>query len=100
MDDDREKSLNIALNKISGEWDEEKLAVLLEELQAAKLDHLTGFDPGEIEALTEQFCFSEDDAAGDIKNNEINLGSFDEVNFTTACPRCGFCFNPKKNAPL
>lgn len=46
------KLLNIALNKISGEWDEEKLAALLRELDALPdLDlSLTGFDDEEIKA--------------------------------------------------
>ena len=49
---DREKALNVALNKISGDWDKDKLAGLLTELTAADFDvSLTGFDPAEIDAL-------------------------------------------------
>ena len=33
LDDDAEKALNIALNKIAGEWDEDKLAGLLADLE-------------------------------------------------------------------
>lgn len=45
LDDAREKALNIALNKISGDWDEDKLAQVLSELQESDLDvELTGFD--------------------------------------------------------
>ena len=33
---EHEKALNVALNKISGDWDNEKLSALLEELQNAK----------------------------------------------------------------
>ena len=33
LDDDGEKALNIALNQISGDWREDKLALLLDELQ-------------------------------------------------------------------
>lgn len=49
---EREKALNIALNRISGEWDREKLALLITELQGSDLDvGLTGFDAGELEDL-------------------------------------------------
>ncbi|RAT95708.1 site-specific DNA-methyltransferase [Brevibacillus sp. Leaf182] len=45
LDDINEKALNIALNKISGAWDEDKLAQVLSELQESDLDvELTGFD--------------------------------------------------------
>ncbi|MBZ5638307.1 MAG: ParB N-terminal domain-containing protein [Acidobacteriia bacterium] len=33
LDDPSERQLNLALNKISGEWDEEKLAAVLAELE-------------------------------------------------------------------
>jgi DNA modification methylase len=52
MDAEKEKALNIALNKISGEWDKEKLALLIADLQGADFDvSLTGFDPAELDAL-------------------------------------------------
>ncbi|MDY5273967.1 MAG: site-specific DNA-methyltransferase [Arcanobacterium sp.] len=52
LDENQEKALNIAMNKINGEWDEPKLALLITELQAADFDvNLTGFDTDEIEAL-------------------------------------------------
>ena len=52
VDKVREKALNIALNKITGAWDENKLAELLEDIQASDFDlGKTGFDPPEIETL-------------------------------------------------
>ena len=43
--EDHEKALNLSLNKISGEWDSEKLFVILEELEVNNFDiELTGFD--------------------------------------------------------
>lgn len=52
LDETREKALNVALNKISGEWDEPKLALLIADLQASDFDvSLTGFDTDEIEQL-------------------------------------------------
>lgn len=47
-----EKALNVALNKISGEWDDEKLAALFLELQAEDYDtDSTGFNGDEISNL-------------------------------------------------
>lgn len=52
MDEEREKALNIALNKISGDWDKDKLMLLISDLQGADFDvSLTGFDPAEIDDL-------------------------------------------------
>ncbi|MFC4305781.1 site-specific DNA-methyltransferase [Cohnella boryungensis] len=52
LDDQQERLLNLALNKVSGRWDEEALARLLDELQAggAELD-LSGFETEEIGEL-------------------------------------------------
>ena len=52
MDESKEKALNIALNKISGEWDKDKLALLITDLQVEDFDvSLTGFDAAEIDDL-------------------------------------------------
>ena len=52
MDEAKEKALNIALNKISGDWDKDKLALLIADLQGAEFDvSLTGFEPAEIDDL-------------------------------------------------
>ena len=52
LDAEKEKALNIALNKISGEWDKDKLALLIADLQGADFDvSLTGFEPAEIDSL-------------------------------------------------
>ena len=61
---EREKALNLALNKIQGDWDEEKLAALLEDLcRVPEFDvGLTGFDLPEIsELLDRQEEGAEDD---------------------------------------
>lgn len=51
-----EKALNIALNKISGEWDDEKLASLFSELELDGYDlSLTGFADDELEQLRVEF---------------------------------------------
>ena len=52
MDESQEKALNIALNKISGDWDKDKLALLIADLQGTDFDvSLTGFEPAEIDDL-------------------------------------------------
>lgn len=52
LTEEKEKALNIALNKISGEWDKDKLALLITDLQGTDFDvSLTGFDPREIDDL-------------------------------------------------
>ena len=51
---DKEKALNVALNKISGHWADDKLALLLKELDAENLD-LSGFAEEEIQDVIEQY---------------------------------------------
>lgn len=50
LDETQEKQLNVALNKVEGGWDEEKLADLLAELGEDAT--LTGFTQQEIDSLT------------------------------------------------
>ena len=52
IDKTKERALNIALNKITGEWNKELLADLIADLQDSDFDvTFTGFDPPEIEQL-------------------------------------------------
>ena len=52
IDKTKEKALNIALNKITGEWNKELLADLIKDLQSSNFDvSFTGFEPPEIEQL-------------------------------------------------
>lgn len=52
VDKTKEKALNIALNKITGEWNKELLADLIKDLQDLDYDTaFTGFEPPEIDAL-------------------------------------------------
>ena len=68
MDTDKEKALNIALNKISGEWDTEKLALVIADLQGTDFDvSLTGFDPEELEDLFR------DDVKNGVKEDNFDL---------------------------
>lgn len=61
VDKEKEKALNIALNKISGDWDKDKLKVLLSELQGVGLAEITGFDLAELGMLGVQEEVIEDD---------------------------------------
>ena len=52
IDKTKEKALNIALNKITGEWNKNLLADLIKDLQDSDFDiEFTGFEPPEIEQL-------------------------------------------------
>ncbi|MDD4957341.1 MAG: DNA modification methylase [Candidatus Omnitrophica bacterium] len=57
---EKEKTLNLALNKITGKWDEEMLASLLKEIEETPdIDiSLTGFDLPEISQLYDKFNIS------------------------------------------
>jgi DNA modification methylase len=56
LDETKEKALNLALNKIRGDWDEEKLAQILAELKESDLDiSLTGFDDEEVTELLDEY---------------------------------------------
>lgn len=52
IDKTKEKALNVALNKITGEWNKELLVDLIKDLQNSDFDiAFTGFEPPEIEQL-------------------------------------------------
>ncbi|MCR8981628.1 ParB N-terminal domain-containing protein [Brevibacillus laterosporus] len=96
LDEQKEKALNIAMNKISGDWDEEKLSQVLADLQDSDLDvTLTGFDEEEITELIEQFTYKNDEET-EFTNKELNLEDYSDEKFDCICPRCGFLFNPKE----
>lgn len=62
LDKTSEKALNIALNKIQGDWDEEKLENLLKELKTENFDlELTGFNSEEINDLLDDFFETTED---------------------------------------
>lgn len=62
LDKTQEKALNIALNKISGEWNTEKLENLLQELLQENFDvNLTGFDSEEIDNILNEYLDTEKD---------------------------------------
>jgi len=60
---EKEKVLNLALNKIQGQWDQDKLAILLEELsQVPNFEvGLTGFELPEISNILDNYSESHED---------------------------------------
>lgn len=81
---EREKVLNIALNKISGEWDTPILKDLLQELDTGALDmDMTGFSEQEIEDLMAQFS----------PIDESEVPRLDEIKMVE-CPKCRYEFTP------
>ena len=91
LDKNKEKALNVALNKITGEWDNQKLEDLLLELKEADFDLLvTGFDEKEIDKMFKE----SEEIIND--NAEVNLDEFSDDKFKCQCPKCGFFFDVKK----
>lgn len=66
LDESKEKALNIALNKVQGDWDLPKLKDLLQELDTGEFDiGITGFDEKEIEDLMNQLYVPDENEKDD-----------------------------------
>lgn len=62
LDKNKEKALNLALNKISGEWDNDKLEAILAELKETDIDiNVTGFSNDEIDDILKDVIGSKED---------------------------------------
>ena len=80
LDDAKEKALNVALNKISGEWDFIKLKDILTDIDTGDFDiELTGFDLDEIADLISTV----------IDTDFSDIESKAEEKRVLICPRCG-----------
>ncbi|HBI2044849.1 TPA: chromosome partitioning protein ParB [Enterococcus faecalis] len=75
----KEKILNIALNNLEGSWDEEKLTVLLEDLESDEL-LLTGFSQSELDDLLSDLDEIET-LADKVKANPVNSNLFESFLF-------------------
>lgn len=64
LDEDNEKLLNIALNKIDGEWDYKKLEAMFEEIDPDDIK-FTGFDTEELQNLFDSSPIDFDDTGED-----------------------------------
>lgn len=82
-----EKALNIALNKINGDWDYQKLTNILNEIQEEYIA-ITGFDEWEIKELEFTNQIDEDDliSEDDYKSPEPSQPKM------MVCPHCGETF--------
>lgn len=80
LDEAKEKALNLALNKISGEWDDQKLSELLYGMHNTPEINLTGFSEEEILKLLNDVSF---------QNKELDPESLLSENVNT-CPKCNF----------
>lgn len=81
----QEKAMNIALNKISGDWDEDALIAVLQELQDSDIElQLTGFDEVALKHMI-----------GDIEIPNFEEGSEDDQGdlgvFTSKLITCPYC---------
>lgn len=93
LDDTQEKALNLALNKVSGRWDNDKLAVILEELQAACVE-VIGFSAEEINRIMENAHLDIDSFFNDVAPVDDAEGEphgEDEIQ----CPHCHKWFKPE-----
>ena len=98
VDKKKEKALNIALNKISGEWDNTILKDLLEELDTGDFDmELTGFDEDELEDLltnygvdeeVEEDNFDVDEAIENIEEPTAKRGQIYKLGEWIYCKKC------------
>ena len=83
LEDSEEKSLNLALNKISGEWDENLLAELIADLEKSGNDlDVTGFSESEIESLLNGF-YNNNACVEDKFDKEKALAEVEEQGCTT-----------------
>ncbi|MCX4294649.1 MAG: ParB N-terminal domain-containing protein, partial [Prevotella sp.] len=107
-DKSKEKALNIALNKITGKWDNQLLKDLLVELDLDGYDFsVTGFHRDELEDLIQQLDippeasddnFDPDEEAGKIENPESRTGDIWQLGRHRLM--CGDATNPNHIAEL
>ena len=81
IDPIKEKALNLALNKIHGEFEMPMLKDVLEEIDTGELEdiEITGFDEKEQERLVNQFHVPEEEPQ-------------EPTDSKTTCPECGAVF--------
>ena len=82
-DENAEKALNIALNKISGEWDFEKLEEVFNDLQVDDYDvDLTGFDNEELMDLNINFPDKLSETLTETETTEDEYIETDDITVT------------------
>lgn len=84
LSEEEEKAFNVALNKIGGQWDDEKLSELLREISKSDIDVLiTGFDSIELDSMLNNNI--EDDLSSFFKTGQTT----EKTPKMTVCPFCG-----------
>ena len=74
LEKDKEAALNIALNKISGDWDDEKLVEMLKELMDHEMDvTITGFD----EPIIDEMLAASEESARDALIDVVPIAPAD-----------------------
>ncbi len=82
FDKTREKALNVALNKITGEWDLDKLTTVLTDINLPDFDiTLTGFTETEVSGLLGDMPNIDDFLKDEMKKEPKQK--------TVECPHCG-----------
>lgn len=85
LDERQEKLLNVAMNKVEGQWDYGKLETLLSEFETDEI-LFTGFSEGEIETLfgeeADDVVEEYEDADTGDEENEDESGSDDDGEFS------------------
>lgn len=91
-DNKMEKAANIAANAHGGQFDNDKLGALLEELEDCTFDiELTGLDPLTLRSMRSSVDSDEDDDISE-KPRKSGVKEFDEGSFELEheCPRCKY----------
>jgi ParB-like chromosome segregation protein Spo0J len=87
LNEDDEKALNVALNKIQGRFDDDKLAELLASLQSAGYDAtLTGYKKEEIALMLEQ-------KSPEVPESFTTIPGDIETEYK--CPKCSYAWSGK-----
>ncbi len=92
VDEDQEKLLNIAMNKISGDWDYEKLQALFAEIGADDIK-FTGFTPEELNNLFDAGMPDWDEAEGEGAGSDADTAAEKEKEPGTEKPEALKEFN-------
>lgn len=73
LDKDKEKLLNISLNRIQGDWNNDLLETLLKGIDASSLN-LSGFTEKELEGITKNYDFTDlDKEIKGLNQEELNV---------------------------
>ena len=96
LDETKEKALNLALNKIQGDWDYLKLKDLLQELDTGEFDiELTGFGLDEIEQLLAELPDSIEEKGQEMPQVESRAALGDIWQLGEHRIACGDCTDVK-----